>query len=455
VFTVLLPFALGYYVSYVFRTANAVIATDLSRTLHIGPSDLGLLTSTYFLSFALAQLPVGHALDRHGPKRVTAALLVVAALGAAVFAGGDSFAQLAVGRGLIGFGVSACLMGGIKALGHAFSAERQASVTGFIMGAGALGALTASTPLAAIVEAAGFRAAMLMVGAMGLVAAAAIALLPARRLGIVDSATPAMLGSASVSAGEGIDVEGASFPPSTHPTHARGRTVLAQIFGARAFWRYAPQAALFTGGFMALQGLWAGAWLIDVEGHTREGAAATLFVFNLALFAGQMTIAFGGRRLAAAGISRRLLLTGGLTLALVGEGAIVVRGLFVCGGGCAAGDALMTWASVFSIGPWLIFGFFSAASAQVYGVTAGDFPAALSGRVTTAINQLAFVGAFVLQWGIGALIEGFGGTEPSARADALGRTFLLLWLLQVLAIGWSVRRGRSARPAAPAPSMAG
>ncbi|HEY0711218.1 MAG TPA: MFS transporter [Polyangia bacterium] len=444
----LLPFGLGYYVSYVFRTANAVIATDLSRALDIGPSDLGLLTSTYFLSFALAQLPVGQALDRHGPKRVTATLLVVAAVGAAVFAGGDNFTQLAIGRGLIGLGVSACLMGGIKALGAAFSAERQASVTGFIMAAGALGALTASTPLAALVQTTGFRGAMLVVGGIGLVAATAIALVPSRGLArspatpAVAAAKPTASGAEAGGAGEIRVIAGGLADGLARSS----LTTLVHIFRARAFWRYAPQAALFTGGFMALQGLWAGAWLREVEGHTRGGAAAVLFLFNLALFAGQLTIAFVGGRFAAAGISRRSLLIAGLLLALLGEGAIVLRGVFVCAAGCRPEAGVWSSASLL----WILFGFGSAVSAQVYGVTAGDFPAALSGRVTTAINQLAFLGAFVVQWGLGAAIEGLAGSDPSERARGFGRSFLVLWLLQVGAVAWSARRGR-ATPVTAAP----
>jgi sugar phosphate permease len=45
---VFLPFALGYYMSYVYRAINAVIAPDLVRDFALNAGDLGLLTSTYF-----------------------------------------------------------------------------------------------------------------------------------------------------------------------------------------------------------------------------------------------------------------------------------------------------------------------------------------------------------------------------------------------------------------------
>ena len=81
----LLPFAGGYFLSYFYRTINAVIAAELSSSMQLRASDLGLLTAVYFLSFAAMQLPVGIALDRYGPRRVQGVLLVVAAIGAAVF----------------------------------------------------------------------------------------------------------------------------------------------------------------------------------------------------------------------------------------------------------------------------------------------------------------------------------------------------------------------------------
>ena len=76
---IFLPFAFGYYLSYLLRTVNAVISPVLTAELNLSAAHLGLLSSTYFLSFALAQLPLGIALDRYGPRRVEAALMLPAA----------------------------------------------------------------------------------------------------------------------------------------------------------------------------------------------------------------------------------------------------------------------------------------------------------------------------------------------------------------------------------------
>lgn len=163
---VFLPFALGYYLSYLLRTVNAVISPDLTGELGLSAADLGLLTSTYFFAFGLAQIPVGIALDRFGPRRVEAALLLITGLGAVLFATGDGLPTLASARGLIGLGVSACLMGGLKGFTLWFPRERLASMTGYIMSCGALGAVTASAPLEALLPFIGWRGAFWMVAAL-------------------------------------------------------------------------------------------------------------------------------------------------------------------------------------------------------------------------------------------------------------------------------------------------
>ena len=111
---VFLPFAAGYYLSYLLRTVNAVIAPELTRELTLTAADLGLLTSAYLLAFAAFQIPLGLLLDRYGPRRVEAGLLLVAAAGTLLFAIGRSPFELTVARGLIGLGVSSCLMAAFK-----------------------------------------------------------------------------------------------------------------------------------------------------------------------------------------------------------------------------------------------------------------------------------------------------------------------------------------------------
>ena len=98
---VFIPFAMGYFLSYLFRVVNAVIAPDLAADIGVDPSQLGLLTSAYFISFASFQLPLGVLLDRFDPRKIEASLLVFAAAGAVVFAKAESLRGLVIGRALM------------------------------------------------------------------------------------------------------------------------------------------------------------------------------------------------------------------------------------------------------------------------------------------------------------------------------------------------------------------
>ncbi len=172
---IFVPFAAGYFLSYFFRNVNAVIAKDLAREFELAPSDLGLLTSAYFIAFALAQLPVGVFLDRYGPRRVVATLLCVTALGAFVFGGADGLGTLALGRALIGLGVSACLMGAIKAFTLWFPLSRLATISGWYIFFGGIGGLAATAPVEAALGAIGWRVMFYALAAASLAVAALIA----------------------------------------------------------------------------------------------------------------------------------------------------------------------------------------------------------------------------------------------------------------------------------------
>src|SRR5215472_12896088 len=167
-------FASGYLLSYFYRNVNAVISPELSADLGVSASSLGLLTSAYFFAFAAMQLPAGMLLDRYGPKRVEPALLCVAACGALVFAASDGLTGLAFARMLIGAGVAVCLMAPLKAIALWYSSERQASLAGWIMVAGGVGALLATAPLAAALSMLSWRGVFVVLAVATFAAAAAI-----------------------------------------------------------------------------------------------------------------------------------------------------------------------------------------------------------------------------------------------------------------------------------------
>ena len=387
---IFLPFAAGYYFSYFLRNVNAVIAPELTRELGVSAADLGLLTSAYLLAFGAVQLPLGLALDRYGPRRVEATLLLIAAAGCALFAVGNSLTELAVARALIGLGVSACLMASFKSFSQWFGLERQASLNAAIMAAGGLGALTASTPLSWAIPHFGWRPVFVALTVAGLVAAAGIFSTPDKNSG---------------AQGEPL---------------ARQLAGLVEVLTSRAFWRYAPQSTLIVGGFLALQGLWAVPWLMNFSGLPREAAAHHLLLMGSGMLVGFLAIAFGVAPLARRGLSPLRLLQGGMGVGLLATLLIVL--------GAAPGEPL-----------WFIFGLVFSVGNLAYALLQAHYSPALAGRVNTALNLTVFVGAFGIQWGFGAMVDLLQAAGHTTRA-AYQITFGGLLVLQVASWFWFLRK---------------
>jgi MFS family permease len=393
-------YAAGYFLSYGLRSVNAVIAPELMRDLGITSADMGLLTSAYFLAFGLFQLPLGLLLDRFGPRRVEAALLLLAAAGCALFGAGQTLATLVLGRALIGLGVSSCLMASFKAFSQWFPVERLPSLTATIMVAGGLGALSASVPVEAALPLLGWRG-------MFFVFAALLVL----------------------SAGFVLTVPDKSALAQSEPLGQQIRTMLG-IFGKRVFWRFAPQGCLSSGGFMAIQGLWAVPWLMEVNGAARADAAGVLFLMGLAMLSGFIFVATCSRWLSRHGVSPMTLLTIGIGSSLLVEVGII------------ADLARPAWL-------WPLLGLSFSLSNIAYSQLSAAFAVELSGRVNTALNLLVFVGAFGMQWGIGALVDGLTGAGLE-RTQAFRITFGVMLVLQALAFAWFMRRPTpQARQSAP------
>jgi len=378
-------YAVGYFLSYGLRSVNAVIAPELMRELSMSAAGLGLLTSAYFLAFGLFQLPLGLLLDRFGPRRVEAGLLLVAAAGCMLFGLGTSLQTLALARALIGLGVSACLMASFKAFSQWFPAERLPSLTATIMVAGGLGALSASVPVEAALPLLGWRGVFFLCAALLVLTSGFLLTVPDKATGTQPESLAQQLRSLRV------------------------------IFGDRTFWRFAPQGCLVAGGFMAIQGLWAMPWLMEVNGVTRSAAAGVLFLLALAMLAGFLFVATCSGWLARRGIAPMTLLSLGMGLALAAELGIILD------------LARPAWL-------WPLLGVSFSLSNIAYSQLSAAFPVALAGRVNTALNLAVFVGAFGLQWGIGAAVDGFAG--GMSRVEAFRLTFAVLLLVQALAFAW-------------------
>ena len=392
---VFIPFACGYFLSYLYRVVNAVIAPDLVADIGVGPAQLGLLTSAYFISFAAFQLPLGVLLDRVGPRRVEAGLLLFAGLGAFVFARSHTVTGLIIGRALIGFGVSACLMAAFKAFVMWFERQQLPLVNGFQMAAGGLGALAATAPVETALRFTDWRGVFTALALLTLLVALLIFwVVPDRESGGSRESLRDQLNG------------------------------VAYVFSNLVFWRVAPWTVMSQATFLSIQGLWAGPWLRDVAGLSRDGTANTLFWVASAMVIGFISLGALTERLSRAGI-RPMLVAGAGMLIFMGLQLLVI---------------LEVTAWVLPL--WILFGVFGTTGIIPYAILSQSFPANLSGRVNTAVNLMVFVAAFAAQWGIGSVINRWPVSASGMYApEGYQAAFAIMLGLQVVAFAWYLLAG--------------
>ena len=383
------PFGAGFFFSYVFRNVNAVIAKDLAAEFALSPADVGLLTSMYLLTFAAMQVPVGVFLDRYGPRRVVASLLGIAGLGSLGFALAGSFGELALGRALIGLGVSACLMGSIKAFTLWFPLARLATLNGWMIAWGGIGGLAATSPLEALLAPLGWRAVFVgMAAGCALSAAAIFFIVPEKPL------------------------------PGEAEGWGQAFARMGRIFGTLSFWRIGLPLMVCHGSYQAMQGLWLAPWLTDVGGLTRPAMAAHLFAAALAYSLGALFFGWFADFLADRGVSRMGLYKLGTAIGVLAMIAV-------------AFDLVAMKMPLL-----MVLGFCSISAALSYALLTRYFPPEMTGRVNTAANVAMFFFSFLCQLGVGVVLRMFPVVDGRYSPDGYMLAFGLIAAAQCAVLAW-------------------
>ena len=392
---VFLSFAGAYLLSYAFRSINAVIAPSLKADVGLTNADLGLLSSAYFLAFACLQLPLGIWLDKYGPRRMEAGLLLIGAAGAAIFAMSHSLLGLWIGRAMIGIGVSACLMAPFKAFRLWYAPGQQSQLASWMLVAGTSGALLATVPVSALLPSIGWRG---VFGAMSLL----VLLASVTIFFVLEKVEKAYAATA---------------PAPVQP--AGGSSGYRTIFAYPYFRRMSVVAVISAGSFTAMHTLWSGPWMTTVLGMDNEETANVLFTFNLCLMLSYLALSWLAPRLVAregkGGLNVHRAITIGLCAAIVVETVML------------AVAAPWTWIC------WPLLAGCLTVTILVQVNVGMSFPVAQVGRANSAYNFLVFSGSFAMQWGIGLISDGFQvlGLSP---AGGLRAAFGVCVLLQAAAL---------------------
>lgn len=316
-----------YFFSYFHRVAPAVVAADLMRAFGIAAAALALLAAVYPYVFAAMAFVGGSLADGIGPRWTLTAGGVAMALGTALFGLAPTFGVAVAGRLLMGVGASVVLIAWLSLIAAWLEPDEFATAAGWTQTVGNIGGLAASTPLALLVEAAGWRATFVLIGSVTLLLALIV-------VGVVrDRPTDAM----SARPGDGL----------------RGVIVgVRAIVANRSSW----PPVLAAGGMFAtavtLQGLWGVAWLTQVYGLGRVHAASMIALLGLGVavgapLAGWLSDRWQRRRRPFIVFSAAYALCW-LVLVVAGGGQLRVAWLppFLLGMGVAGGGLALVFACV-------------------------------------------------------------------------------------------------------------
>ena len=366
------------------ETRTATLSPVLTQDFSLQARDLGLLAGGYFLGFAAMQLPLGSVLDRHGPKRVILYFLTLAVLGCLAFSLATTFAGLLAARVLIGMGVSACLMAPLTGYRRWLSSGAQLRANSWMLMTGSLGMLASTLPVQWLMPLTGWRPMFWILAALtGLSMMLIWWLVPAWKNKVPtlsESLAPAVPASSSY----------------------------AEIWRSRYFQKMSLLAFFNYGGFVAIQTLWAGPWMVRVAGYTPLESATGLFYINAVMLVTFWAWGMLNPVLARKGWSADRLISWCLPV------SILVLAVNIAGGSQTG------WLG------WALFCVSSSVMGIAQPAVGMAFAPALAGRALSAYNLLIFAGIFVMQWGIGLLVDAFkaGGMSEVACFQAAMSVFM-------------------------------
>lgn len=360
------------------RASLGVVAPELIADLSLTPAVLGAANGVFFGALLVAQVPVGLALDRAGPRRTVAALTGLAVAGAALQAFATDGAGLLAARFLLGIGCGASFMAAVVLCARWHDGPALTLALSRVFALSQAGILLAGAPLAAMVEWVGWRGALLA-------SAGLTALGWAVWWRLVQD-----------------------HPPGRPPPFREPETLREALAGQVFIWRLPGLPRVLSMHLVAyaaaatVLGLWAGPYLADVHRLDAAGRGWVLAAMGIAMPVGVLLVGPIERLVG----SRRPVVTAGAALS-----AAMLLGLAAWPGApLAAAVALLVLLVLFSAYPVLV-----VAEGRAL------FPDHLVGRGATTVNLAQVLGSALLPLLVGAVVGLFPEGPDGARPEAAYR----------------------------------
>lgn len=161
--------ALFFFYEFIQMNMFSSLDTDLMHDFSINATQLSRLASTYFYANLLFLFPAGMILDRTSTRRVILTTLLVCSLGTLLFGMSTSLYVAQLCRFFTGIGSAFCFLSSMRLASRWFPSHRLALITGLVVTMAWLGGMVAQTPLTLLIEKLGWRHALAVDAALGLV----------------------------------------------------------------------------------------------------------------------------------------------------------------------------------------------------------------------------------------------------------------------------------------------
>jgi sugar phosphate permease len=376
--------SLNFVLSMFYRVSVAVISPALVKDLGLSSGQLSDLSAAFFYAFALSQTPVGLALDRLG-CRITMAILAVVGIGGGVlFSQGTTPGLLIGGRVLLGIGMSGNFMVVLTLLSVWFPVNKFGLLSGLVVSVGVLGNLLAATPLAVMSLHLGWRESFLVFAAIDLVAVVGFLLVIRDR------------------------PVGQTAPSHRHEPLFAG---LARMLRMYSYWAISLANFVRYGYFAALQGLWAGPFLIYGLGLGEIAASNALLFLGLGYMVG---LPLSGSLSDRVFRSRKRV-----ALSALAAFCVVTMLARQC---TPATSVWLVYLTFFGLG------FFAGPGQILYAHMKELLPESMVAQALTAVNLFTMLGGGVMTHIIGSVI----GSDPASLSGP--QDFRGLWYVGTAAL---------------------
>ena len=250
----------AYVLVFVQNAAITVLTPDVMKDLALSPEAMSRLSSVYLYAYAAMQFCSGLVCARIGPHRLMSLQFAAAALGGVIFATAGTLLPAMAGRALNGLGMAGVMVSSFVLFGRWFPATMFSRLCTAFFVAGGMGGFLATTPLALLCQAAGWRTACL-------VTAGAAALLSAALFLVVRDFPDS-------------DKKASSWPGTSRVGSRKA------LFARRELWRLLFLFLALASPYFVFHGLWGGVYLQEVHGLSPAQSGNVLAMGAVGLIAG-------------------------------------------------------------------------------------------------------------------------------------------------------------------------